>query len=72
MPVIVDATEMAFLFLVTRKTIAAWANEGRITRLGHGRYDLKESVRKWHLWNKPVTQADIDQINREIEWSEVG
>lgn len=70
-PVVVDATEMAFLFLVTRKTVAEWANEGRIVRLGHGRYDLKESIRRWMLWKKPVTQEDLDQIQREIEWSEL-
>ena len=69
-PVIVDATEMAFLFLVSRKTVAEWANDAWIVRTSHGKYDLKESIRRWMLWRKPVTQADIDQINREIAWSE--
>lgn len=70
-PVVVSTREMSDLFSVTRKTIDAWANEGRVARLGYGRFDLKMSVKRWVLSSRPVTQADIDQINREIAYSEL-
>jgi terminase small subunit / prophage DNA-packing protein len=41
----VGASELAALLLVSRKTIAEWAATGVVVRVGHGRYDLRESVR---------------------------
>jgi terminase small subunit / prophage DNA-packing protein len=41
----VSASELADLLGVTRKTIAAWATGGIVSRAGHGRYDLRASIR---------------------------
>jgi phage terminase Nu1 subunit (DNA packaging protein) len=41
----VSASELASLLLVSRKTVAEWAALGVVVRIGHGRYDLRESVR---------------------------
>jgi terminase small subunit / prophage DNA-packing protein len=41
----VSASELAALLLVSRKTIAEWAALGVVVRVGHGRYDLRESVK---------------------------
>jgi phage terminase Nu1 subunit (DNA packaging protein) len=41
----VNATTLADLLGVSRKTIAEWATAGVVVRLGHGAYDLRRSVK---------------------------
>jgi phage terminase Nu1 subunit (DNA packaging protein) len=41
----VSAGELASLLLVSRKTVAEWAALGIVVRVGHGRYDLRGSVK---------------------------
>jgi phage terminase Nu1 subunit (DNA packaging protein) len=41
----VNATELADLLSVSRKTIAEWAASGIVVRVAHGKYNLRESVR---------------------------
>jgi phage terminase Nu1 subunit (DNA packaging protein) len=40
----VSASELGAMLLVTRKTLAEWADRGVTVRVAHGRYDLVRSV----------------------------
>jgi phage terminase Nu1 subunit (DNA packaging protein) len=44
LPKTVTTTEMSKLFGVSGKTIAAWANDGIVARVGRGRFALAKSV----------------------------
>jgi terminase small subunit / prophage DNA-packing protein len=41
----ISTTEIAGLFGVSRKTVAAWTNAGILVRTGRGRFDFVRSVR---------------------------
>jgi hypothetical protein len=65
------ARELSGLLGVSEKTLSQWVSAARIVRLRHGVYDLKESFRAFarHARTRQVTDDDIEQIRRDLEWA---
>jgi hypothetical protein len=71
----ISTAEAVEIFSVTRKTIAAWARDGIMEKISHGRYDLKKSLKNFISYQECVHQGydnplDTWMIRRDIAWSE--
>jgi hypothetical protein len=65
--VICHAAEMREIFGVSEKTLAAWANENLIARVGYDRFDLKASITSWAARRIPPSPELRRIIERDLQ-----
>jgi hypothetical protein len=65
--IIVHAAEMREIFGVSEKTLAVWAKENLITRVGFDRFDLKASISSWAARRIPPSPELRRLIERDLQ-----
>jgi hypothetical protein len=52
--------ELAEIFSVTPKTICEWAKSGIMEKTSYGKYNLKNCLRNWVIYQRVILEGHVD------------
>jgi hypothetical protein len=52
--------EAAEIFSVTKKTVCEWAKHGIMEKTSHGKYNLKNCLRNWVIYQTVIREGHAD------------
>jgi hypothetical protein len=56
----ITTSEACEIFSVTRKTIAEWAKLGIMEKTSYGKYNLKNCLRNWAIYQTVIREGHAD------------
>jgi phage terminase Nu1 subunit (DNA packaging protein) len=62
----ITTSEAVEIFSVTRKTIAEWAKHGIMEKTSYGKYNLKNCLRNWVIYQRVIREGYNDPL---LVWS---
>jgi hypothetical protein len=70
MKIAIRARDLSTLLGVSEKTLSQWVLAGRLVRLRHGVYDLRQSFRAFVRLSRPRRAAELAQIIADQQWAD--